>query len=260
MSTGGVFIWKNTKKMRLKFIFYVVLLSPLCFSKLCPAFFPFTGEDAITLGRGKFQLELQGSYYRYYDKTKHTDQVFQLTYGLLENMDLALIVPYSSYAYSGGEKVKGFGDIALFVKHVPVNSQGWRLGYKLQANFDTGKEGIGYGKTTGNMQLMVEKDMERLTFNMNLVYIKRGHIEELRDAYGAIAGLYYKAYDNLTLGWELKLLRSEQKGIKKPDSHVLLGAVYSVGNVGFSFGVHKTLIRHQSFADWGLLAGLSFVY
>ncbi len=69
----------------------------------------------------------------------------QITAGLRDNMDAALFVPYSFYRYPQGGKLEGFSDAGVFIKHIPLQLLGVRLGYKAQLNLDTGKEGIGYG-------------------------------------------------------------------------------------------------------------------
>jgi hypothetical protein len=115
------------------------------------AFFPFTGEDADTLGKGGLQLETQYARFKHYDETVHKDVVLQITGGVKDNMDIALIIPYSFYRYKDGTRNEGFSDVGVFIKHIPVEAGNFKAGYKLQLNFNTGKQGIGYGKITGNL-------------------------------------------------------------------------------------------------------------
>ncbi|WP_304091638.1 hypothetical protein [Hydrogenobacter thermophilus] len=105
------------------------------------AFFPFTGEDADTLGKGGLQWETQYARFKHYDETVHKDVVLQITGGIKDNMDIALIIPYSFYRYKDGTRNDGFSDVGVFIKHIPVEAGNFKAGYKLQLNFNTGKGG-----------------------------------------------------------------------------------------------------------------------
>ncbi|WP_457600552.1 hypothetical protein [Hydrogenivirga sp.] len=218
------------------------------------AYFPFFGEDAGTVGRTfGFEVENNFTYFRYYDRTYHQDYIFQVSVGVTKRMDLALFVPYSKF-YDGTRR-EGLNDAGFYLKHVPY-SRGVKLGYLVQVNLDTGEEGIGYGKTTGNLNLIGEFEWLGTTYDLNLVYIKSGHIEELRDSYGFTFGAFRDYRDKLSYGLELKMLNPEDRNIDVLDTHLILGCVYHLrSNTDLSFGLHKTLTRHRAFVDYGILVG-----
>ncbi len=222
------------------------------------AFFPFSAEDTQALGGlGKFQLEFQSSYFRNYDNLKHTDLVLQFTAGVLESMDFAVLFPY--IVQFNEENVKGWGDAGVFIKHVPISFGNTRVGYKVQANLDTGKEGLGYGKTTYNFNLMIEHNIDKTTFNLNLVYSKYSHVGEyLRDSKGVYIGVYQELKEEFVVGGELKYLIPEDINTDKKDVHILLGGVYSPReDLNLSLGIHKSLNKYEGFADYGVLAGVA---
>lgn len=231
----------------------IIVLPSLSF-----AFFPFEAEDAGTLGGiGKFQFETNYANFKYYSGGRRQSVDLQFQAGILKNMDFAIVQPYVRLK-EDGEKLSGVDDLRVFIKHIPFEKEDWRLGYRFQLNLDTGKEGIGYGKTTANFNLILERDIGRLTLNVNGVYIKSSHVEGLRDAYGVILHAYGKPLEWLTLGGELKYLKPEDRTSKK-DTHVLLGAVlHPTGNIDLSFGLHKSLNKHPTQPDYGFLAG--FLY
>ena len=224
------------------------------------AFFPFTGEDADTLGKGGLQWETQYAHFKHYDETVHKDVVLQITGGIKDNMDIALIIPYSFYRYKDGTRNDGFSDVGVFIKHIPVEAGNFKAGYKLQLNFNTGKERIGYGKITGNVNLIAQMCKDSICYNTNFVYIKASFVEELRDTYGIILSTYKKLGKSLTLGGEVKLLRPAEDGVNKLDSHILLGGVYSFDKLSVSLGFHKGITRHSTFANWGILAGFLMTF
>ncbi|MDW8033297.1 MAG: hypothetical protein RMH93_07090 [Aquificaceae bacterium] len=222
------------------------------------AFYPFNAEDTGTLGGlGRFQLEFNLAHFRYYDKTRHQDALLQLTAGIREDMDLAMLIPYSSYKYQNGSKIEGINDLGVFIKHIPLKPGEYSIGYKLQLNLDTGKRGIGYQKTTANLNLIVERKLGRATLNMNLVYTKTSQIEELRDSYGIYLHAYGDVKPWITAGVEFKYLIPQERSVGKRDMHALFGVVFHPSkDVDISLGLHKSLNRHESFANYGVLAGV----
>lgn len=222
------------------------------------AFFPFEAEDAGTLGgAGNFQFETNFSSFRYYGGAKRHSLDLQFQAGLFKNMDLALILPYVSLK-EGGERREGPDDLRLFIKHIPFEKGRWRAGYRIQLNLDTGKRDIGYGKTTANLNLILEREAGRVTLNLNAVYIKSSHVEGLRDAYGVLFHAYGRATPWLTLGAELKYLRPEHR-LSERDIHLLVGFVFHPSKaIDLSLGFHKSLNRYEKQSDYGFLAG--FLY
>jgi len=86
-------------------------------------------------------------------------------------MDLAVIQPCVKLK-GEGQRLSGADDLRIFIKHIPFEAEGWRAGYRVQLNLGTGREGIDYGKTTANVNLIAEKDVGSITLNPNAVYIK----------------------------------------------------------------------------------------
>lgn len=235
-----------------RWLFAFILTSPAL------AFFPFEAEDAGTLGGlGNFQFETNYASFKYYSGGRRQSVDFQFQAGLLKNMDIALIQPYVRLR-EGGERFSGADDLRIFIKHIPFEKKGWRAGYRLQLNLDTGKEGIGYGKTTANLNLILEKDLGKLTFNVNGVYIKSSHVEGLRDAYGVIFHVYGRPLEWLTLGGELKYLKPEDRTSSR-DTHLLLGfLLHPTKSIDLSFGFHRSLNKHPAQPKYGYLMG--FLY
>ncbi len=222
------------------------------------AFYPFEAEDGGTLGGlGRFQFESNYANFKYYSGARRESLDLQFQAGLFKNMDLAIIQPYVRLKEEG-ERLSGLDDLRVFVKHIPFEGQNWRAGYRLQLNLDTGKESIGYGKTTANLNLIVERDIGRLTLNLNAVYIKSSHVEGLRDVYGVILNAYGKPYERLTLGGEIKYIRPEHRASER-DIHLLVGAVlHPTKSIDLSLGFHKSLNKHPMQPNYGFLTG--FLY
>ncbi|MDW8066213.1 MAG: hypothetical protein RMI50_00885 [Aquificaceae bacterium] len=223
--------------------------------KLSFAFFPFEAEDAGTLGGlGNFQFEANYANFRHYGGLRRQSFDFQFQAGILRNLDFAVVQPYVKIR-DGQERISGVDDLRVFVKHVPFEGNGWRVGYRLQLNLDTGKKGIGYGSTTANLNLILERDIGKLTLNLNGVYIRSSHVEGLRDAYGVILHAYGEVFPRLTLGGEIKYAKPEEKDLKW-DAHLLLGMVFhATKSTNISLGLHKSLHRQEGEPNYGFLVG-----
>lgn len=229
----------------------LILLTAL--PALTLAFYPFNAEDTGTLGGlGKFQAELNLAYSRQFSGIRQKDATLQLTAGLLENMDVAVLLPYFR-----SQQIEGFNDIGVYIKHIPLKVQGYRIGYRFQVNLDTGKEGIGQGKTTASLNLMLEKQVGGFTLNTNLFYSRTSQVEGLRDSYGLYLHTYKDVGQWLTMGLEFKYLLPQDRSTDKKDIHMLLGVVFHPRkNLDLSLGFQKGLSRQEGFADYSLLAGL----
>ncbi len=217
------------------------------------AYFPFYGEDAGTIGkRWGLEAEADFAYFRYYDGSQQRDYVFQMSMGVTEDIDLAVVIPYSRL--SNGSKLEGLNDVSLYVKHIPYRGR-LSLGYKVQVNLDTGKEGLGYGKTTYNVNLIGEFTHGRNTLNLNLHYKMAKQVENLRDSYGLSMGMF-RAYSRFDLGVELTALLPEDKSVRTLDTHIVAGVSYHA-QTGFdiNFGLQKSLVKRSGFADYGIFVG-----
>ncbi len=208
------------------------------------AYFPFSSEDISTIGRkGGLEIEGNTTYFR-----------LQVNVGLSPHMDISFFVPYSKF-YKG-DNLEGFNDAGFILKHI-LSGGNPRFGYSLQVNIDTGRKGIGYGKSTFNFYLVGEYDYRGTTYNVNLVYIKAEQVEELRDSFGVIVGLFRNFRDVISYGVELNLSIPEDKSIDAPNAHLIVGCVYHMNShTDISLGLYKTLTYHPSFVDYGALTGV----
>lgn len=227
---------------------------PSLLSGLSFAYYPFSGEDTGTVGkRFGFELETDIAYFKYYDGSYQQDYIVQITSGLSRKADIGIFIPYSRVG--NGSKSEGLNDIGVFFKHVPYRKE-ISIGYRVQVNTDTGKRGIGYGKTTLNLNLMGEYSFGANTLNLNLFYVNYGQVEGLRDSYGLSIGMFRNYRERLSYGAELTALQPEDSGIETTDVHLILGLVYHTsGGVDVSFGLHKTLTYDSSLSDYGVLVG-----
>ncbi len=106
-------------KAEINKVFWVVLLSFLSFLSLpsvASAERPFlVTETAIPVERGIYRLETGVVFDRFSSNSHDTDLAIDIRYGLIQNLELDLVVPYL-FREAGGERDNQFGDVLFRAK------------------------------------------------------------------------------------------------------------------------------------------------
>ena len=146
---------------------------------------PLITDDTGTQGKGKFQLEVNDQY----DSDKETvngapikstggQAGATLSYGVIENADLVLNLPYVwGKVTEDGVSVydeKGFSDISFEVKWRFFEKDGLSFGLKPGVSLPTGNDekGLGAGKSGYHVFLIGSKEAAPWAFHANLGYIR----------------------------------------------------------------------------------------
>ena len=124
---------KGGEKM---FIRIVVFFTMLFWSGLAFGAHPLITDDAGTLGKGKFQLELNGKY-DHTDKDgvteKTTEMATALGYGVTNNMDIVLGIPYQHTRTEDSDAVNtedGISDASIDLKWRFYERDGFSIALK----------------------------------------------------------------------------------------------------------------------------------
>ncbi len=134
------------------------------------------------------------------------------------------------------------------------------MGYKFQFNINTSENYQGNRRMDYNFSLIFQKMIKNFIVNLNFVYFQSSQIgENFRDTYALLIGIYYNLSPTFLIGGEYKNAIVENKKINSHDEHFLLGIVYYVkNNISINVGLHKTLIKHSSFSDWGTIVAITY--
>lgn len=89
---------------------------------------PLTTDDAWTVEKGQFQVELGFDAARQDTHDKELSPSITLSYGLLERLDLGIGTGYLYVDPKEGRKEKGFSDTELKLKYRPIDEKGWMPG------------------------------------------------------------------------------------------------------------------------------------
>jgi len=245
----------------------LILTSTLVF-----AAHPLITDDAGTQGKGKFQVELNGAYgQEKEDGVK--EQAFEissiLTYGLLDNLDIVLGVPYQSIktkeeGEEGWERNResGFSDVSFEVKWRFYEIEGFSFALKPGVTFPVGNEkrGLGPGRVTYSLHSIVSKEIGPLAFHANLGYIRNENkVDERKDLWHVSLATEVEAVKNLKLVGNIGIERNPDKDSHRNPAFLLGGLIYSVTErLDVDFGVKYGLNKPET--DYTLLIGITFKF
>ncbi len=145
------------------------------FSSPAFALRPLTTDDAGTVEKGKFQLEVGFDFTRHGNHDKELGPSMTLTYGLFERMDVGIGSGYLFVHPSEGKKEKGFVDTELKLKYRWIDEKDWSPAFATtgRIKFPTASEtkGLGSGKTDFSINTILTKNLgKRLVLHLDLGY------------------------------------------------------------------------------------------
>jgi len=246
-----IFSWKE-----ISFILPLILFS--FFSTSVFAAHPLITDDAGTQGKGRVQLEVNSEVN--YDKdseagvkTKTTggEVATILSYGITENVDVVLGIPYQWFTIKeDGEIIsreKGLSDISLELKWRFYERDGWSFALKPGATFPTGneKKGLGTGRVTYDIFFITTKEIEPLAFHFNLGYMRNeNRFDERKDMWHISLASEVEAVKSLRLVTNVGAESTPDRTSNKHPAFILGGLIYSITekfdmDIGIKGGLNK---------------------
>lgn len=217
---------------------------------------PYITDNTGTVGADHWQLELLA------ERSTHSNTVNGvtredsldlftpvLTRALSDTLDVALGLSHQDIG--GGSS--GRGDTALELKWRFYDQDGFSLALKPGIYFATGDEtkGLGNGRISYGLNLIVNKEIEKFTLLGNIAYNRNNYAPDLQDAnrsdlWRASAGLGYKLTDTFILSGELGVKTNQARTddyFPGATAHFgMLGLVYSPNSdMDFDIGIRKGL-------------------
>jgi hypothetical protein len=232
---------------------------------------PLITDDTGTQGQGKFQVEVTGQY----DSDKETidgvslestgsELATALSYGIVENVDLVLGLPYQSgKGKEDGVTVydeKGISDTSFEVKWRFFEKDGLSLAFKPGVSFPTGDEekGLGAGKTGYHAFMIGSLETAPWAFHANLGYIgNENEADEEKNIWHASLAATCEVVKDLQVVGNIGIERNPDKEADNDPAFLIGGVVYSVSeNFDIDFGVKYGLTAVET--DWSMMAGVAF--
>ncbi|MFZ5799075.1 MAG: transporter [Thermodesulfobacteriota bacterium] len=228
---------------------------------------PLITEDAGTMGRGVFQLELNGEY-GHEDQNgvevKTTEVAATLSYGVTDRLDLLLGAPYQWLrGEENGEtfaRENGFGDLSVELKWQFFTRDTFNFALKPGLSLPTGDEhrGLGSGKVAESIFLISTFEAAPFALHANLGSIHNNNDggEEEKLWHASIAG-QYALTDRVTLVANTGIERNPDPDGDTHPAFLLAGLIYAVTeNFDVDFGVKAGLNAPET--DYTVLAGIAW--
>lgn len=256
-----------TGKGFVKAVVYFVLLLIACPSW---AAHPLITDDTGTQGQGKFQLELNGQYD--WDKedvegvsvkTYGGEAAATLSYGIAENVDLVLSLPYLwGKAEENDVKVydeDGIGDAVLETKMRFLEKNGFSMALKPGIIFPTGddEKDLGTGQLGGQIFLIASRELGSWAFHANLGYIRNENdADEHKDIWHASLAATWEVIKDLTLVANVGIEQNSDDEASDDPAFLIGGVIYSITeNFDVDLGVKCGLDSTET--DISVLAGVA---
>jgi len=232
---------------------------------------PLITDDTGTQGKGNFQLELTGQYDQDKEnvggvsiKATGVETAATLSYGMIDNIDLVLSLPYlwgrekenGSLVY----KEDGIGDASLEAKIKVFEKEGFSLALKPGISFPTGDDdkGLGTGKFGGQIFFIASQEVEPFAFHVNLGYIRNENdADERENIWHASVAAAWEIVKDLSLVANIGVERNPDGEADDDPAFLIGGIIYSIAeNLDIDLGVKYGLTDSE--ADISALAGLAF--
>lgn len=240
-------------------LFFVVcfLFLCLCVGGNSYAAHPLISDDTGTTGTGKFNLEMNAEYAND-NGDSETQLAATLSAGIRENIDFVTTVPYLFTRIDEGAETledDGLSDITVEVKWRFYEKEGLSFAIKPGIILPTGEEkkGLGDGKAAYSLHFLTTQDLDPVTLDLDLGYIKNRR--ELREIWHYTLAAEYAVSKPLTL---VANIGGETNPDRESNVHPLFllgGMIYKINEYfSIDFGLKTGLNKAE--ADYSVLAGI----
>ncbi|MHB8808674.1 MAG: transporter [Desulfobulbaceae bacterium] len=230
---------------------------------------PLITDDAGTLGRGAFQLEVNGEYAHEDEnggEEKTAEVAAALSYGMTDHLDIVLGAPYQWLR--GEEKGEtffrenGLADLSLEVKWQFFARDAFSFALKPGLSLPTGDEeqGLGSGEVGRSLFLISTYAADPFAVHANLGYLRsNNNAGEEEDLWHTSVAALYALTEKLTLVGNTGIERNPDPDNDTHPAFILGGLIYAVAdNFDVDFGIKAGLNDPET--DYTVLAGLAWSF
>ncbi|MFN3480641.1 MAG: transporter [Thermodesulfovibrionales bacterium] len=246
--------------------FFVFLSLSFALSGLSYAAHPLITDDTGTQGKGRYQLELNGEYGHDKEgdvKTENLDIKTIMSYGISDNLDLVLTLPYQKIKVKEEdlrETSEGISDIGLEAKWRFYERDGLGFALKPGLTLPSGDEdkGLGTGRVTLSLFFITTYEHSPWAVHLNGGYIRNENkTNERKDIWHLSLAGTFEVIENLKLVGDIGIERNTDKESRTDPAFILAGLIYSLSkDLDIDAGIKVGLNRAET--DYTLLAGLTW--
>jgi hypothetical protein len=216
---------------------------------------PLITDDTGTQGKGNFQLELFGEYAQDSEArvtTKTSDLSATLTYGIIDDIDVALGVPYEACRSEDSESVvkgSGIGDFSLEAKWRFYEKEGLSFALKPGLTIPAGDEekGLGAGRPTYHVLFIATKQMKPWEFDVNAGYLRNENsIGERENIWSVSLDGQLEVLRDLKLALDAGVATNPDSSSDTAPAYILGGLIWSLReNLDIGLGVKVGLTKSE---------------
>ncbi len=241
------------------------MLIVLIFSGNAMPYHPLITDDTGTQGKGRFQFELNGEYGHDREGGVSTDTLdidATLTYGIIDNLDFAIGIPYQSVRINDDFseiKEDGISDISIDMKWRFFEKDALSLALKPGITLPAGDEekGFGSGKVTYGIFLILTEDLMPFGMHLNLGYRKNlNKLDERTDIWHASIAGEYRVIERLKVVLNTGIETNPDKSSRTHPAFILGGMVYGISDIfDIDIGIKTGINKPET--DTSLMAGIT---
>lgn len=198
---------------------------------------PLISEDADLAGKGHWQIQLHGERARDRESgstTRTTETELELTYGIREDADIKIALPYVREV-TDGDVVEGRSDLSVAYKWRFYEADRFRLIAKPALSFATGRDelGLGTGRTSWGIDLVGLYELsDKVELLGDLRYERnRNRIGEREPIWHVSAAVLFQATAQLKLTADIAQETNPDPGAHSPVRELAVGGIYEVTEV-----------------------------
>jgi hypothetical protein len=229
---------------------------------------PLISDDAGTLGKEIYQIEINGEYGDEDESGVNEDSfelAMSLIYGITDDSDLVIAIPYNIIRTkeAGSTTTEhGISDISVEFKWNFYNDESIGLALKPGITIPIGDEEkeLGTGETTYSLFFIFTKETPLVASHINIGYIRNeNNISEKIDIWHASFASELSITQGLKVVANLGIERNPDLSSSTAPVFLLGGLIYSVkDNIDLDFGVKGGLTRPET--DSSVLLGLTATF
>ena len=222
---------------------------------------PLATDDAGTVEKGHLEVEAGFEYVKETDKENNLS--FVLKYGVLEDLDLGMEIPYNFIDFKESVDVDGIGDIIFSTKYhlsdETENLPALALSYNIKTKIGDKDKSLGSGEIDHSLNAIFTKEIADFTTHINFGYTFVGEPEgeEPDDIFSYSFALEYAINESLNIVGEVVGETTFEGNFDENPCNGLLGFNYALNEtVVFDFGVGFEMSKASP--DYQVTAGLTF--
>ena len=231
-------------KSHIKMIFIVCVIAGLPISETF-ALYPVQSHHAQTHGKDNKNISFNYSYE--YEEAEHTNDTTKtqeydtiLGYGLTDDLDIVIQIPYKHIEYENKKNYNGLDDISLEAKWKFFDSEEFTLSIYPEITFPTGdyKKDVGNGSATYATTFIATKKRDIFLFHLTGQYTRNENKNDDRlDLWETHFSAVVAVFPGLSIIGDAGLRKDSNKSNDKLPISVSGGLSYEISK---NFSIHPT--------------------